>query len=422
MRDRRSHGWPVPVAAMLAAAALGGCGEPAAPGARPSAPDARPAPPRFDPPVRFDPAGRPLPTAAAPGDGNPVVPGAAGPAPAAGRAALVEATVYTAAAGALTAVPVAAGAPAWSVSPRTPGMRQGDTGRPLAATLGGRPVVLAAFPVTVPAEGGGAGRPGVELVAAARDTGRVVLDDVQVLPDLGADTALWNDGLTATVVAADDTAAVIRLDRGVSAPGVLVTDPAARRVRWFARDLVPELVADGLVIGRGTARRIASRTVAWRVPAGTAAAAAPGVVAIGGRTTIDDPDGPDPEVESVRIVQAATGKAAPGWPRSVEHATTCAYDARSVTICHGGTEVSAYEAATGRRLWRLPAGGREAPRVGAVWHGAVYGTLSGGPVVLDARTGRVREAAPGVRPIAVGPYGALALDDRDRPRFHPATG
>jgi outer membrane protein assembly factor BamB len=78
----------------------------------------------------------------------------------------------------------------------------------------------------------------------------------------------------------------------------------------------------------------------------------------------------------------------------------CRYDGVSVTVCAIGVSnpLFALDATTGKDLWQLPATGRIAPNVTAVWDGAVYGTAGGKPLVLDAHTGTDKETSPGLAP------------------------
>jgi hypothetical protein len=58
-----------------------------------------------------------------------------------------------------------------------------------------------------------------------------------------------------------------------------------------------------------------------------------------------------------------------------------------------------------------------------VWHGAVYGAVNGGPVVLDAKTGAVRQADPGVAPFALtGSFGIALNTTRNGLAAYPAIG
>ncbi|MFD4764586.1 hypothetical protein ACFWOJ_39050 [Streptomyces sp. NPDC058439] len=71
---------------------------------------------------------------------------------------------------------------------------------------------------------------------------------------------------------------------------------------------------------------------------------------------------------------------------------------------------------SGRRLWRVggvsDTEGREAPLLLTAFHGAVYGQLlqdgqPGNPIVLDGKTGKDQELAPGAAPLLVNEYAAL---------------
>jgi hypothetical protein len=75
-----------------------------------------------------------------------------------------------------------------------------------------------------------------------------------------------------------------------------------------------------------------------------------------------------------------------------------------VTVCSGPNHTFALTADSAAPLWSLPAAGRVPPQVSTAWHGAVYGTTVNGPVVVDARTGRDRNPAPGATPAVVDAY------------------
>ncbi|MDR6326091.1 hypothetical protein [Actinoplanes couchii] len=103
--------------------------------------------------------------------------------------------------------------------------------------------------------------------------------------------------------------------------------------------------------------------------------------------------------------------------------TDCFYDEQSTTVCAGygnGAQFAiGFDATTAAVLWRLPTQDRLAPRVGAAWHGAVYGEVKTRAVALDARTGADRENSDGLAiPAAVNGYGALT----STPQFFPAVG
>lgn len=96
-----------------------------------------------------------------------------------------------------------------------------------------------------------------------------------------------------------------------------------------------------------------------------------------------------------------------------ESSSTCRHDGQSTTVCHTSSKPTAVGFShQGEVLWTLPddAGTRVAPAVTAVWGGAVYGTVSGRPVVLDAASGADLEPDPGLAPIILNGYVALAWD------------
>lgn len=393
---------------------VGGCSGQDTPGTAPSLPSpSASALQRFDPPVAFDAAaGVALPTAQSPMDLHPLAPSAENHGPAADRITLAEQVIYTSGGGKLSAVSAVTGQTTWTLTPQSHSTGSGNAGAPLSATVGGRPAVLAAFPTTVAGQGTTPDGPGMTLVAADTATGRALFQDVLALPDLGSDAVLWQK-FTATVLGADEHTLTIGIDRDSSGGAALVADAATHRIRWFRRGFTPDLVtggsADGLVIGDGKALSVRDQTTAWTYDGDHAAMAGPGLIAV----TANSGDG-------VRVLTTA-GKPAPGWPASIPHTSTCVYDQASVTLCHGDAHMMAFQTATGRRLWALPATGRIAPDLTAAWHGALYGDVDGRPVVLDARTGLDRETSPGIQPLSVGPYGAIAIDAEDRPYFYPAV-
>ena len=91
-----------------------------------------------------------------------------------------------------------------------------------------------------------------------------------------------------------------------------------------------------------------------------------------------------------------------------ETAADCSYDDTATLICWGQDSAGrrhlyGIDTMSGGPLWQLSATIAEdtVPTVTAVRHGAVYGAGSAShvPIVLDARTGLVRAARPGVAPV-----------------------
>jgi outer membrane protein assembly factor BamB len=297
--------------------------------------------------------------------------------------------------------------------------------------MGGRQYLIGLFDVTIPGQGTTPAKVVAEVVAADPSTGRIIRDDTLPLPvrsrpgeDAEQFTQYW-------LVGADDKAIVIALN-GTKGEVTLVEDPATHRIRWFERDMTAIAVADGQLIastGRNTNNLMGSgdytlhsidtvtRAERWRtkeIYTGTykGQPAGRGLIAI---NSGDDTEG---------LLDAATGKTRFPWPNHKVN-YDCVYDDRSVTVCTTTDKVMAFDTATAKLLWRLPADGRLAPTVTTAWHGAVYGTTPTGPVVIDARSGQDRGTAPGAAPSLVGPYGGIVNhdDDDDNPlAFHPAAG
>ncbi|MCP3801298.1 PQQ-like beta-propeller repeat protein [Allokutzneria sp. A3M-2-11 16] len=99
----------------------------------------------------------------------------------------------------------------------------------------------------------------------------------------------------------------------------------------------------------------------------------------------------------------------------------CVYDQQSVLVCTNGGRVTGYNAKTAEQLWTLPDVGanRVAPGVVTAWHGAVYGRVSGKPIVLDAKTGKDISATVEVAPFWVSRYAGIGVDKDGAPQAYP---
>ncbi|GAA4614886.1 PQQ-binding-like beta-propeller repeat protein [Actinoallomurus liliacearum] len=414
--NRRSRGnasslrGPSGVAAALAGAALAlamtACGDRGGSHAEahetrtPSAQDA----PHYDPPVRFAPNGRPLlptTTATGPRDVSDVV--------LAGRLA------YFQDGDGLQAVDVTTGRSSWSARPGAGATVDGRNIRPALASLGGRQYIIGLFPGELPGHGTTPATPVLELLLVDPATGRTAGDDAMPLP------AELAEGFNLhQIVGTDGRAVVIGLS-GSSPDAVVVADPAAHRIRWTRQKATPVATSDGLVVVidavrpsgffniEGTYRLqgidTATAAVRWSTAPSTADTyqaerAGPRLVTLSG--------GFD---ETAGLLDITTGKRRFRYPDQ-EKLYDCRDDDRSVVVCFTTGRVMALDATTAQLLWELPKDGRTSPSVTAAWHGAVYGTTANGPVVLDARTGRDREASPGAAPALVGPYGGVVKQDR----------
>jgi PQQ-like domain len=109
---------------------------------------------------------------------------------------------------------------------------------------------------------------------------------------------------------------------------------------------------------------------------------------------------------TAQIINTATGAALHTMDTT---RSRCLYDDASVLVCEDAG-VTAYDAASGNKLWSLPAPGRVVIMLAAAWHGAIYGrpaNSSSANVVLDARTGQTRQLDSGVTPTVVDQYAAI---------------
>ncbi len=129
----------------------------------------------------------------------------------------------------------------------------------------------------------------------------------------------------------------------------------------------------------------------------TVTRAGPSSVTVGGRRAGN--------ARAFLSVLGADGVERPGIDLgTASSAPRCVWDEATVTVCSGPNRTFALDAVSAQLLWSLPAGGRVPPQVSTAWHGSVYGTTVNGPVVVDARTGRDRNAAPGAAPVVVDAY------------------
>ncbi|NDU76399.1 PQQ-binding-like beta-propeller repeat protein [Actinomadura sp. DSM 109109] len=393
----------LPVALVLVAAVLTGCGgekQGEKPTARKSAQTTAagtappPAAPRFDPPVRFDPRAE-----------KPILAG--------DEPVLWERYVFRTAdtwnkpgQNVLQALDLLTGEESWRLVPKT--LVRSRPTAPLVVSLGGRTVVLAAFGAEIPGVGTLPAKRAVELLAADPGTGKPVWS---VTVEIGEGKGWPDRGVR--LVGADDTAIVIAL--GLDPAHTVVIDPATREVRWMRR-----LSAEGYTAGRvfGTNGRVLlDRLETWDAKTGRK------LWDTGfdpGRQPNYSTGGPGVIVQwgsgEVVFLNAADGKIRGRLGGSnFSGGKVCLYDEVSVLVCDvrksdlAGTEdlLAAYDATTLKRLWKLPADGRNKPGLTAAWRGVVYAMSENGPVVLDARSGTDREPNAGAAPTLVSANGGL---------------
>jgi hypothetical protein len=411
----------VPVA-MVASLLVSGCGsssgQPDADSAARQADgtaEATSAWPVFDPPTQFG----ATPLSALPDIVPTNPPGWAPP------ITLVGTTAYVATPSRMLAVDLASGQVVTTVSPeRAPGFADdrivGDQGvaPPALVEVGGAPLVLVAFSVTVPGEGTTPAGSRIEVHAVNADDASVAWSFEVAIPSESYPPAILGiaDG-------------VLVLDHEEAVSGI---DLEARSVRWHADQTHPNLLIDATVVG---VRHSGATIDVMRVVGLDASdggqrwieteesyeylylhRAGANHVVITGRSYQNGS-------HFLRYVDSVTGDPAGTRGEDGPYLLSCVYDAVSISVCQMRDWAAALEVPDGDWLWSLPdeQANRVAPTVTAAWHGAVYGETESGPVVLDARTGEDLETNPGVAPFLVNEFVGL-VETGGGVYAHRATG
>jgi hypothetical protein len=376
---------------------------------------------RFDPPTKFGATGSALPQEANYGSstlgGLPVT--------------LSKDVAYIAAADSVQAVNLTTGVTLWRVSPTNKPLN-GDTqsrarGPLVQSTANGGSTVYCAFAVTVAGQGTTPSQPAVELWAIDAASGKPSWSATVPQQD---QSKQYVNAQSASIVGADGTAVIVaETDEAGSATYAI--SPTTHRQLWAKDKFVPDVLVDGSVVGVNRPDGVAGYAMAFDAATGaqrwawtdreyTSAdftAAGPDMVAFTGA-----------DYSSLKPVSEfsdpKTGKTA----ANADLVGGCVFDQLSTAVCTSnagaGQQVQAFDATTGHLLWQLPDSGsnRVAPRVTAVWHGAVYGTTSNGPVVLDAHSGADKQDSPGVAPSVVDEYYGIGLNDSQKVAAFPAAG
>ncbi|MFI5952802.1 PQQ-binding-like beta-propeller repeat protein [Cryptosporangium sp. NPDC051539] len=376
----------------------------------------------FDPPTRFGPQGAALPAEASEntiGGGDAPV----RPLP----VTLHRTTAFIASTTALLAVDTITGRTLATIAP-TAGTTQAPTGTtpggtdpartdaaraPLVWTDNGRATVLATFVVDRPAKGTQKAGRAIEIVAVDAETVKS-LWTAQVEAPAGLDQGYA--GLAADPIGVDAGTLAVGVTYQ-TAQGVVAVDLATKQARWSRADFRPGVVTSGVVVGAtGDPLSDPSSVLALDLADGKQKwSALPGsqqliVSSVGPALLIATGKNYGSGDTLVASLDVATGKVR---DRSAADYSSvrCQFDGKDVTVCGRSGWAVGLDSTTGKTLWELPdrAGTRVAPRIAAAWHGAVYGTTDNGPVVLDARSGKDREIAPGLAPLVVNEYVGIGL-------------
>ncbi|WP_174527415.1 PQQ-binding-like beta-propeller repeat protein [Micromonospora maritima] len=399
------------IVALVATSA--GCGDddpppPASTGA--PAPATTPSTPAFDPPTRFRPTGIAL------GQARP------------GDVLLRGTTAFVAGDAGTTVLDAGTGRRLSVLTPKqTPITRDPAAAghRPVLIDPSGRPTVVVPYAVEIPASGTVASRQAVELLVIDATDGRLTTTvTVDAKPAEGDFSLVAADPVR--VVGGRGTAVVLGIGKQVT----VVVDVSTGNTLWRDDEFTASALLGDTVVGltapdtryRRSVTGLAlldgaERWSALSVADAELAAAGPSFVVAVGRQN----DG-----RRFYALVKKDGTLANRTTGEYRVGLRCSYDEAAVTVCALGNSepLFALDSTSGDDLWQLPATGRRAPRMTAAWHGAVYGTVNGAAVVLDARTGLDRSVSPGVAPVAVTAYGGLAADpsDGDTVVFHPAAG
>ncbi|MFC4066720.1 hypothetical protein [Actinoplanes subglobosus] len=408
MPDRR-----LAAGALLTVAALAACTSD--PASTPLTPASSAAAPRqaFDPPVRFAATGQPL------GDGRSQ------------DVLLYDQTAFVGGETGATVTNLLTGRAPATLSPTNPPVqRPGGLGKPVGHTphlvqRAGKPAVVIPYAVQIPASGTTTAQQAVQLLVADAGTGeQLAVLSVAAVPAEGDGDFTAVAGEYVTVVGAQGNTLVLTVGKQVTV-GVDLTTGS---VLWRNTALQAATVLDDTVVGltapdAGLAQKVIGVGVADGAPRWSTETVRNAELA---------PAGP---AYAVLLAEQGRGKRLyariSGDGTLTDRATgaypsglACRYDQAAVTVCTMGTSlVFALDATSGEQLWQLPATGRTAPTITAVWHGAVYGAASDTPMVLDAKTGTDREPSPGLAPVAVSAYSGVSGATGDTSlSAYPATG
>ncbi|MGH3804255.1 MAG: PQQ-binding-like beta-propeller repeat protein, partial [Pseudonocardiaceae bacterium] len=348
---------------------------------------------------------------------------------------LVGRTAYIVDPTSLNAVDVLTGKTKWQVPTEgVPGDPNAQKG-PFVSSTGPRPpklstdgkTVVAAVPITVPGQGTTPAHQAASVLAANVKTGKKAWSTTVDISDKasGGD----GSGAVTSVVTATDKAVVVTYDTATAS-----IDPSNRKVLWQRDDYQAGAVNGDTVLGadsnvaenssmlQATALDLVTGKQRWVAATRSSSVEVipshPNLFLLG-RNDYGNGD------SNLLFLDTNTGKEQvnvfKNRPFGLGYGLTpCDYDQRSVVVCHPDNVV-ADDATNGKQLWSLPdtAANRIAPSVRTVWHGALYGNTPNGPVVLDAKTGKDRSAAPGAAPFWVSEYAGIGLDSQGVPVAYP---
>jgi hypothetical protein len=302
------------------------------------------------------------------------------------RSTLEGTVIYTVTGDSMSAIDVATGQSKWDVHVDRAETINSHVAAP--ALVDGK--VYAAFETTVPGKGTTPEQPAITVVVADAASGQAEAPIQIPTPDADPAGAMATRGATAVFGVSGN---IVAVNRGAATFGVNVD---TKSLAWQRMHFVTRAVVDDVVIGVDTAPvpdngsdvvlglRIADGKQAWKAPERSpgiqVSDAGPHLVVLDTEKTVD-------------ILSAADGARRGSLTQDASFTliggTWCAYDKRSITVCKGPQRLIGIDpSAPSKPKWEIDDGGpREIPEISAVFHGAIYGRSSNGPVVLDAVTG-----------------------------------
>jgi hypothetical protein len=329
------------------------------------------------------------------------------------RSTLDGTVIYTVTGDSLSAIDVATGQSTWNVRVDRAETMNSHVAAP--ALVDGK--VYAAFETTIPGKGTTPEQPAITVVVADAASGQA-RPPIQIpTPDADPAGALASRGPTKVFGVSGSLVAV---NRGAGTFGVNVD---TKSLAWQRKNFITRDVIDDVVIGVDTkpvpddgSDRVLGLRIADGKQAWAASERSPGiqVTSAGPHLVLVDTE------KSADFLSAADGTLRGKLPPTVSTpllgGTWCSYDDRSITVCKGTYRMIGIDPnSPGKPKWEIKGGGaREIPEVSAVFHGAIYGKTSNGPIVLDALTGADKPDSPVLVPTFVNEHvgiGSVEAED-----------
>jgi outer membrane protein assembly factor BamB len=327
------------------------------------------------------------------------------------RSMLDGTILYTVTDDTVSAIDVETGQPRWNVHPD--GIDAKDSKDAAPILVDGK--VYAVFESTIPGKGTTSAQDAITAVVVDAASGQATVTMQVPTPDAESGSALSDKGPTAVFGVSND---LIAVNRGNS---TFVLDASTKSIAWQRKGFITRDVRDDMVIGlnrepkpdRGLDEviglRIADGKQAWAVPEEPPVSvfpAAPHLVLVNTDKSVFFLSTSNGAVRSKLTQSGGTALLGGTW---------CGYDERSMIVCKGEDDLYGIDPnAPGKRKWTIKAGsGREIPEISAVFHGAIYGKTSNGPVVVDAVTGADRPDSPVLVPTLVNEHVGIGKGEDD---------